>query len=183
MANSQKLQEFLAAEVPNFIRGSIEQYFDDNLLLSRLKAAGGVKRNGEGTQLEWRARLTRHSNIHQRRAVGAFSNRTFPTEKIHEIATLPWVKADSSIAISEDDIKLNRGQKSRIMDLVDTQLRTLVEDAMDAFDADLYSSGATANQISGLQSFMLATASTGSYAGISRVTFTAWRNQSVLHTN
>jgi len=180
MADSDLMGEHLAATIPKYMRGRVEGFIDGNILLNTLRRKGRISHNGGGSQLEWRVRLSRHEHVAERKAVGVITDRTFQTDAIDEIATLAWTKYESTVAVPQDYIDLNKATPSKIFDYFRSQVSSFADDTFEAFDAECYSDGTTTNQIKGLAAFISATPTSGSYAGINRGTFTQWANQAVV---
>jgi len=86
-----------------------------------------------------------------------------------------WVNAAVHITASGDELRRNSG-KEKIIDLVRARVRNGMRTAANNMSVDLYSDGALANQMGGLEA-MITTDGTGTVGGIDASAYPFWANK------
>jgi hypothetical protein len=87
-----------------------------------------------------------------------------------------WQQVALHVTASGREIRMNMGDKARMIDLVKSRKKNALRTAANAFSVDLYSSGALSNQIGGLAN-IIQTNGQGTVGGINALTFGFWANQ------
>ena len=80
------------------------------------------------------------------------------------------------VTASGREVRMNMGDKARMIDLVKTRKANALKSAANGFSIDLYSDGTLSNQINGLAN-IIQTNGQGTVGGIDSSTWTFWRNK------
>lgn len=80
------------------------------------------------------------------------------------------------VVASGREIRMNMGDKQRMIDLVKARKGNALRTAANQFSVDVYSNGALPNQINGLAN-LIQTNGQGTVGGINSTTFTFWQNK------
>lgn len=80
------------------------------------------------------------------------------------------------VTASGREVRMNMGDKARMIDLVKTRKANALKSAANGFSVDLYSDGTLTNQINGLAN-IIQTNGQGTVGGIDSATWTFWRNK------
>lgn len=93
-------------------------------------------------------------------------------------ANYPWKQGSTQITASGLELRQNAESKAQLIDLMDTRMEVAKKSWMNLLETGLFSdgSGSSGKQINGLQLYVSSSPSTGTVGGISRVTWSFWRN-------
>ena len=157
-----------------YLPGLVDQIYDSNPLLKRLRAKGDFVSGGEAI----RQPLLFAKNT----AKGSYSGfdilSTQPTEKLAN-SVLPWAHYYVNISIAHTDLLKNMNNKAGIISLLEAELASAELDMGDQLGTGLYDNGSDGDGIVGLRE-VLGTSRT--YAGIDSSTNTWWDSQEITTT-
>ena len=91
-------------------------------------------------------------------------------------AKYEWEQAAIHVTANGREIKMNAGNKTKMIDLVKSRKQNAMRTAMNNMSIDIYSDGALPNQIGGL-AHIIQNNGQGTVGGINSATFPFWRNK------
>ncbi len=160
-----------------YLPGLVDQIYDSNPLLKRLRAKADFVNGGEAI----RQPLLYAKNTAKGSYTGFDILSTDPTEKIAN-SVLPWSHYYVNITIAHTDLLKNMNNKVGIISLLEAELAAAELDMGDQLGTGLFDDGGDTDGIVGLRS-VLGTSRT--YAGINSATSgqTFWDSQEVTTTH
>jgi len=164
----------LRTTIANYLSARADAYSETNTLLNEFISRGRVFFNESGTSLEWKAITALTSN---RGGWRDMDETAFSRENPYITASLDWKGYKVYGAVSQWEKWMNRGPQA-IFKVATTEIERMASDMEQSIEDMLYSTtGSDAKLYDGLATFL--TANTGSYAGISQSTVSAWACQAV----
>jgi len=145
---------------------------ENNALMSRMKAKGGIKTVSGGYEIA--EPLDYAENGTYQRYSGYEGLNTSASDVITS-AKYAFQQVALHVTASGRELRMNSG-KEQMINLVKARKENALRTAANNFSIDLYSDGALTNQIGGLAN-IIQTAGTGTVGGINSSTYTFWRNQ------
>ena len=149
----------------------VDNIFDSNALLSRMKKGGSYQSWGGGTTIEVPLAYVANS------AGGWFDGLdTLDTtdNDAFTAASYSWAHAYENITISDSDQIKNSGD-AKVVDLIGAKTQWAEQSLKDILGTGLYNDGTTTNAIVGLDA--AANSTTNTYGGINRSTNSWWNPQ------
>ena len=156
-----------------YLPGLIDNIYDSNPLLKRLRAKADFQSGGEGI----REQLLYAKNTAKGSYTGFDILSTAPAEKFAS-AILPWSHYYVNITVSHTDM-LKNNSDAQVISLLEAELAAAELDMGDILGDGLYDNGSDATGIVGLRSLM---GTDRTYAGIDSTTNTWWDSQEVTTT-
>lgn len=144
---------------------------NNNALLRRLDKKGNTKKQDGGLSIV--EPLDYASNGTYQRYSG-YDTLNIQASDVISAAEFSWRQIAVNVVASGLELRTNSGD-SQIINLSKARLKNAIRTFKNNFSSDVYSSGALANQITGLQA-LVADAGTGTIGGIDSSTFTFWKN-------
>ena len=144
-----------------------------NALINRMKKKGKIKTVSGG--YEAAEPLEYAENATYQRYSGYDSLNTAASDVL-TAAKFDWCQAALHVTASGREVRMNMGEKERMINLVKTRKDNALRTAANNFSIDVYSDGALTNQIGGLAS-IIQTDGTGTVGGIVSGTYTFWKNK------
>lgn len=176
LTTNERLQEALSLAIEDRSSGYQDLVSNANVLLAVMKD-NGMWKPFEGPTIRERL-LYAESGTYTRYSGYQFLN-PMPAELINDAEWTPKLAA-VSVVLSGEDILRNSGSTAQLMNIMDVHLGAAETELADRFTEDLHSDGTadSGRQITGLQAAIPTDPTTGTYAGISRVSNPIWRTGS-----
>ena len=137
--------------------------YDTNRVFKILQ---GRKKDAAGQSLAWR------TVAHRNETIGKFSGLSFVNSQSNnplEGLSLSPGKYAGSVTFAWDELKQNRGNKEKLVDMSTAQMQNVEDSMQEETGLDAYTGTvATAPAFQGLIGLQTAVAATGTYAGINR---------------
>lgn len=146
---------------------------DHNGLLYRMKAKGNIKTVSGGYEIA--EPIDYAENATYQRFSGYDALNTNASDVLTTVK-YEWQQVALHCVASGREIRMNMGDKERMINLVKARKENALRTAANNFSIDLHSDGTLSNQIGGL-AHIIQTAGTGTVGGINSTTFTFWKNQ------
>jgi len=156
-----------------YLPGLVDNIYDSNPLLKRLRMKADFQSGGEGI----REQLLYAKNTAKGSYTGFDILSTAPTEKFAS-AILPWAHYYVNITISHTDM-LKNNNDAQIISLLEAELASAELDMGDILGDGLFDDGSDGTGIVGLREL---TGTNRTYAGIDSTTRTFWDSQEVTTT-
>lgn len=144
-----------------------------NALLSRMKDKGNIKTVSGGYEIAEQIEYA-ENGTYQR--YSGYEQLDTSASDVLTTVKYEWQQVALHVVSSGREIRMNMGDKQRMINLVEARKKVALKTAANQFSIDLYSDGALTNQIGGLAN-IVQTAGTGTVGGIDSSTFTFWQNQ------
>lgn len=161
MANNlpTNFDRVLKANIAKYFKGAVDATLKSSVLLSKLREKGRIKFNSSpGTNMEWKARTSKRSITPTVDGQAIVVGRTSK----YDTAQLGWPGYEVNDAMSEKEKIINRGDATRIINIVSGLAKELESDMKDGINTDMYLNGETADnadRIHGLETiFQISTA-------------------------
>jgi hypothetical protein len=147
----------------------------NNAILLKLREQGNVKPFSGGNVILQELSFQENSNV------GWYSGyQALPIGASDVISAAQFDIKQAACPVTMSGLEmLQNSSKEQIIDLMEARIKVAESSMANLIAAGLYSdgTGAGGKQITGLGAAVVASPSTGSYGGISRVDWTFWRNQ------
>lgn len=172
---SPNYSEILATTLENRSAATADNVTENNALLRALKKRGRIKTVDGGHVIL--QPLTYAENSSFIRYAGYELLNVSPSDVI-SAAEFDMKQAAVAVTMSGREMLQNAGSE-RIIDLMETRIENAEATLQNNISTDLYSNGTADNgkQIGGLQLLVADDPTTGTVGGISRVSFSFWRNK------
>jgi len=144
----------------------------NNAMYLRLKKRGKIKALSGGYEIV-RPLDYAENSTYQR--YSGFDTLNVNASDVLTAAKYDWVQAAINVVASGRELRMNSG-KEQLIDLAAARTKNAMRTAANNMSIDLYSSGALANQMGGLQN-IIQTNGQGTVGGINSTTYTFWRNK------
>ncbi len=144
-----------------------------NALYNRLRKNGNVRTLNGGTTIV--ENLSYQENQTYQRYSGYDALNISPSS-VFTAAEYLWCQAMESITFSGREERINKGDKTRVFELVKERVDNAFASAANVMNRDMYSAGTLPNQIGGLQ-LIVADNPQNMVGGISGATWNFWRNK------
>lgn len=150
---------------------------NNNAILRRLKAKGNIRPVSGGNLILQEIMYTDASTINVNSYSGYEQLNISPNSPI-SAAQFNFTQYAGAISISGLEILQNSG-KEALIDLLDGRMSVAEAQLQNRIDYDIYQDGTgnSSKNITGLAAALPSANTTGTYGGISRSSFTFWRNQ------
>lgn len=168
IVTDSRLQETFSLALEDRSKGYADLVSNSNAILYLMKKRGGFK-SFSGPTIRERL-LYAESGTYTRYTGYQFLNPA-PAELFNDAEFTPKLAA-VSVTLSGEDILKNSGP-NQLKDIMEEHISAAEQELVDRFVEDLHSAGSLSNQIGGLQA-AIPTASTNTYGGIDRSTYTIW---------
>jgi hypothetical protein len=142
-----------------------------NALYKRLTEKGRIRLEDGGLSIVCPLEYAENSTYTR---YSGYDTLNIQASDVISAAEFPWRQVSVNIAASGLEIRSNSGE-NRIINLVKTKVNNGKKSMANGLSDDIYSTGAAANQMNGLQA-LVADAGTGTVGGINSSTFTFWQN-------
>lgn len=142
-----------------------------NALFRRLSEKGRVRLEDGGLSIVCPLEYAENSTYQR---YSGFDPLNVQAVDVISAAEFPWRQVAVNVAVSGLEMRTNSGE-NRIINFVKSKIKNAQKSMANGLSDDLYSDGAAANQINGLQA-LIADAGTGTVGGINSSTFTFWKN-------
>lgn len=146
---------------------------DHNGLLFKLKKKGNIKTVSGGYEISEPLDYAENATYERYSGYGALNTSA---SDILTAAKFDYKQISLHVTASGREIRMNMGDKTRMLDLVDARVKNAMRTASNNFSVDIYSDGALSNQIGGLAN-IIDTAGTGTVGGIDSSTYSFWQNK------
>jgi hypothetical protein len=153
-------------------QGVTDNVSKHNALLMRMKKRGKIKTVGGGYEIVERIEYAENSTY--QRYAGYDALNTGASDVLTS-AVYPYRQVALHVTASGREIRMNSSREAMI-NLVEERKANAIRTAANQFSIDLYSSGALAEQINGLQN-IIQTNGEGTVGGINSTTWQFWRNK------
>ena len=143
----------------------------NNALLAKLKKKGMITTTSGGLSIAIPLEYAENSTYQR---YSGFDVLNTQQSDVMTAAEFQWRQIALNVVASGRELRINSGPE-RIINLAKARLKNAMHTFNNNFSSDIYSSGALANQIGGLQA-LVADAGTGTVGGIDSSTWTFWKN-------
>ena len=143
----------------------------NNALLAKLKKKGMITTTSGGLSIAIPLEYAENSTYQR---YSGFDVLNTQQSDVMTAAEYQWRQIALNVVASGRELRINSGPE-RIINLAKARLKNAMHTFNNNFSSDIYSSGALANQIGGLQA-LVADAGTGTVGGIDSSTWTFWKN-------
>jgi hypothetical protein len=164
--------ELVTTTYRNHSKDVADNVSQHNSLYRRLTAKGKVRTEDGGLSIV--APLDYAENGTYQRYSG-YDVLNVAASEVLSAAEFAWKQIAVNVAASGLEIRTNSGE-NRIINFVKSKITNAKRSMANGLSGDLYSDGALANQIGGLQA-LVADAGTGTVGGINSTTYTFWKNK------
>jgi hypothetical protein len=144
-----------------------------NALLNVMKRKGKIKTVSGGYEIAEPLEYGEIGNIQRYSGYDALNTSA---SDVITTARYDYEQIALHVTASGREVRMNMGQKERMIDLVKTRKANALKSAANFFSVDVYSDGSLPNQINGLAN-IIQTNGQGTVAGIDSAVFTFWRNK------
>ena len=168
LQSDERLQEAFSLALEERSKMYSDLVSNSNAILYLMKSRGQFKKFS-GPSIRERL-LYNESGTYTRYSGYQYLNPQ-PAELFNDAEFTPKLAA-VSVTLSGEDILKNSGP-NQLKDIMEEHISAAEQELVDRFVEDLHSAGSLSNQIGGLQA-AIPTASTNTYGGIDRSTYTIW---------
>lgn len=149
----------------------IDNVSNNNALLAYLKRKRKMRTESGGTEIAVPLEYA-ENGTYQR--YSGYDVLNVQQSDVFTAAKFDWRQIAINVTASGRELRINKG-KERIINLAKSRLKNAMNTFNNNFSLDIYSDGALANQVNGLQA-LIADAGTGTVGGINSSTWTFWKN-------
>lgn len=146
---------------------------DHNMLLATLKKKGKIKTENGGYEIALPLEYA-ENGTYQR--YSGYDLLNTDASDVLTTAKYDWQQVSLHVASSGREIRMNMGDRQRMINLVKARKANALKTAANNFSTDIYSDGSETNQIGGLAN-IIQSAGTGTVGGIDSSTWTFWKNK------
>ena len=176
-SDTRTIRSLLASTIENTMQSGVIQdtVFDATPLTARLRSAGNIKMVDGGERLRITLDSAKNGTVDSYTDLDPLDVTRQDTQTA---AFFAWKQYSVSVTISGREIRINKGNMSKLWDLANGRMVNGVKSLVDRISTDLYADG-TGNgslNITGLEAAIETTPGTVSYASVP-TTNTAWQNQ------
>lgn len=165
--------EMVTTTMRKHYRKVVDNVSDNNGLLTVLKNRGNIKTDASGGY-EIAIPLSYAENGTYQRYSG-FDTLDISQSDVLSAAKYDWSQVALHVTASGRELRMNNSEE-RMINLVRARMDVAMATAANNMSVDLYSDGALANQIGGLQ-HIITSDGTGTVGGIAAGTYTFWKNK------
>jgi hypothetical protein len=176
-SDTRVIRSLLASTMENTMMSGVVQdaIFDASPLTRRLRAAGQLKVVNGGERLRISIDFAKNGSA---KSYTDLDPLDIVRRQTQTSGFFAWKQYSSSVVISGREMRINKGNQSRLFGLLDERLNNAAKSVNDVITTGLYTDG-TGNgskNITGLEAAIEDTPGSTAYAGVP-VGNTAWRNQ------
>ncbi len=175
--DSRNIKSLLASTLENTLESGVvhDAIFDAMPLIKRLKASGNLKVISGGERLRIAIDYAKST------AGGSYADLDtidITRQDTQTSAFFNWKQYAYSVTISGKEMRINKGNDTKLFDLLDARVNNAAQSMLDDMSTDLYldGTGNGSKNITGLAAGIETAPGTLSYAGVP-TTNTAWVNQ------
>jgi regulation of enolase protein 1 (concanavalin A-like superfamily) len=150
----------------------VDNVSDNNALLTFLKKRGNIRTEDGGYEIAIPLEYAENSTTQR---YSGFDPLDIGASDVITSAKFDWCQIALHVVASGREIRLNSGENAMIK-LAKAKATNAKHTASNFLATDIYSSGASSNQIGGL-GLLIGTDGTGTVGGFNSTTYTWWRNQ------
>ena len=146
---------------------------EHNALLNRMKKKGNIKTVSGGYEI---AEPIEYAENGTYQRYSGYEQLNTEASDVLTSVKYEWQQVALHVTSSGREVRMNMGNKERMINLVKTRKDNALRTAANQFSIDLYSDGALTNQIGGL-AHIIQSDGNGTVGGINAATFAFWANQ------
>jgi hypothetical protein len=146
---------------------------EHNALINRMKKKGNIKTVSGGYEI---AEPIEYAENGTYQRYSGYEQLNTEASDVLTSVKYEWQQVALHVTSSGREVRMNMGNKERMINLVKTRKDNALRTAANQFSIDLYSDGALTNQIGGL-AHVIQSDGNGTVGGINAATFTFWANQ------
>lgn len=173
MANPQVQGQLVTATLQNMNNKAIDNISNNNALFYKMKKNGTFKSESGGEPFREKILYAENTNTAWQDPYSQFNT---DAQDYLTYADFQQKAILSAIPFYDRDITTNQS-KEKLIDLVKSGVDSTIISLTNTLSTSLYSDGTDANELEGLQLLISKTPTTGTVGGISRDSYTFWRNQ------
>lgn len=173
MANPNTNGQLITTTLENLAPAITDNISNRNALFSRMKEKGNFKKLSGGSKIREKVSYASNTNVQFQDAWDTLA--TTPQDTL-TYADFEEKLLTGTVALSYVDLVQNSG-KEQLIDLLEAQTNVLMATLKNQVGTTIYSDGSTANQFGGLQLLVADDPTTGTVGGISRSSYSFWRNK------
>lgn len=165
--------EMVTSTDRNWSQDVTDNVSNNNALLSKLKEKGKIKTISGGYEI---ARPIEYAENNTYQRYNGYDQLNTGASDVLTTVKYDMQQVSLQVTASGREIRMNMGDKERMIDLVKTRKANALRTGANQFSIDLYGSGALPNQIGGLQN-IIQTNGQGTVGGIDASVWPMWRNR------
>lgn len=144
-----------------------------NALYRRMKERGNLRTVDGGTTIVENLDFAENASFQR---YSGYDTLNVNPSTVFTAAEFEWKQAAVHVTFSGREERINKGNKTRVFDLVKNRVDNALRTAANTMNRDMYSAGTESNQMGGLQ-LLVADTPTNTVGGINATTYAWWGNQ------
>lgn len=171
---SPNFSELLTTTLRNRTGKLADNVSDNNAILNRMKQRGSLQTASGGRTIVQELEYAENASFQW---YSGYETVNISPSDVFSAAEFDWKQASVAVTASGLEVDVQNTGEEAVIKLMASRIKNAERTMANQIAAALYSDGSVAKQIGGLQLLIADDPTTGTVGGISRATWSFWRNQ------